>query len=77
MDDHMTDLTINLQQIKILAPWLNQGIQVILVIQVTNHKINRPKHNLAIGELREILKEDVRLQILMVKKDMRLENIYV
>ena len=43
--------------------------------QVVNHKINRPMHNLAIGELREILKEGVRSQILMAKKDLRLDNI--
>lgn len=45
--------------------------------QVTHHKIIRPLHNLAIGELREILKEDVRLQILMAKKDLRLDNIAI
>ncbi|MGJ9459902.1 helix-turn-helix domain-containing protein [Oceanobacillus sp. CF4.6] len=45
--------------------------------QVTKHKINRPMHNLAIGELRELLKEGVRLQVLMAKKDLRLENIAV
>ncbi|WP_249870709.1 helix-turn-helix domain-containing protein [Oceanobacillus saliphilus] len=45
--------------------------------QVTKDKINRPMHNLAIGELRELLKEGVRLQILMAKKDLRLENIAI
>ncbi|WP_087974960.1 helix-turn-helix domain-containing protein [Oceanobacillus rekensis] len=42
---------------------------------ITKQKINRPMHNLAIGELRELLKEGVRSQILMAKKDLRLENI--
>ena len=39
--------------------------------------IHRPKHNLSIGELREILKDSVRSQILTAKKEMRLENIAV
>ncbi|RDW16240.1 helix-turn-helix domain-containing protein [Oceanobacillus chungangensis] len=44
---------------------------------VSTNKIKRPMHNLMIGELRELLKESVRSQILMVAKDMRLENIGV
>lgn len=39
--------------------------------------IHRPKHNLSIGELREILKDSVRMQILDVKKELRLENIAI
>ena len=35
---------------------------------VSTNKINRPMHNLVIGELRELLKESVRSQILMVNK---------
>lgn len=45
--------------------------------QAIHQEIHRPEHNLAIGELREILKEDVRSQILMAKKDLRLENIAI
>ncbi|RDW19038.1 beta-xylosidase [Oceanobacillus arenosus] len=44
---------------------------------VTTSQIHRPKHNLMIGQLRELLKESVRSQILMVAKDIRLENIGV
>ncbi|RLL41315.1 helix-turn-helix domain-containing protein [Oceanobacillus piezotolerans] len=40
-------------------------------------KLHRPKHNLAIGELSELLKEGVRRQILMAKKELRLEYIGV
>ena len=39
--------------------------------------IYRPKHNLSIGELREILKDSVRTQILTAKKDLHLEYIAV
>lgn len=45
--------------------------------QVSPSKINRPIHNLAIGELSELLKEGVRLQVLMAKEEIGLENIAV
>ncbi len=40
------------------------------------HKeISRPKHVVIIRELKELLKEDVRSQILMVKEEMRLDYV--
>jgi len=53
-----------------------QSVELKLDISKTSpSKLNRPKHNLAIGELSELLKEGVRQQILMAKREIRLENI--
>ena len=40
-----------------------------------NTKISRPNHSLIIGELKELLKEDVRSQVLMVKEEMGLDYV--
>lgn len=40
-----------------------------------NKRISRPKHVVIIRELKELLKEDVRTQILMVKEEMRLHYV--
>ncbi|QHS24385.1 helix-turn-helix domain-containing protein [Virgibacillus sp. MSP4-1] len=40
-------------------------------------KVVRPKHNLSVGELREVLKEGVRSQLLMVKEDLGLHYVGV
>ncbi|WP_339230173.1 helix-turn-helix domain-containing protein [Oceanobacillus sp. FSL K6-2867] len=45
--------------------------------QTIPSKISRPIHNLAIGELSELLKEGVRLQVLMAKREIGLDNIAV
>ncbi|WP_156288878.1 helix-turn-helix domain-containing protein [Oceanobacillus salinisoli] len=37
----------------------------------------KPKHNLSIGELREVLRKDVRSQLLAVKKDLGLEFVSI
>lgn len=39
--------------------------------------IHRPQHHLAIGELREILKDGVRQQILMAKQEIQIDQIMV
>ncbi|RHW35013.1 helix-turn-helix domain-containing protein [Lysinibacillus yapensis] len=50
--------------------------ELSLDVTEPNHKeICRPKHTVIIRELKELLKEDVRSQILMVKEEMRLDYI--
>ncbi|WP_077325095.1 helix-turn-helix domain-containing protein [Virgibacillus siamensis] len=45
------------------------------VSQVPEQRIVRPEHNLSVGELREVLKEGVRSQLLMAKKDLGLSYV--
>ena len=40
-----------------------------------NKKLSRPNHVLIIGELKELLKEDVRAQVRMVKEEMHLDYV--
>ncbi len=54
--------------------WRSEEIKID-VAENTEQKIVRPGHNLSVGELREVLKEGVRSQLLMAKKDLGLTYI--
>ncbi|WP_246050097.1 helix-turn-helix transcriptional regulator [Aquibacillus sediminis] len=56
--------------------WLSEEL-TIDVSQTESNKIVRPWHNLWIGELREALKEGVRSQLLMARKDIGLDYVGV
>ncbi|MFC4559313.1 helix-turn-helix domain-containing protein [Virgibacillus kekensis] len=58
------------------SEWRSEELSID-VSQPIEQKIVRPKHNLSVGELREVLKEGVRSQLLMAKKDLGLTYVGV
>lgn len=56
--------------------WRSEEL-TIDVSQSKKYEVERPRHNLSIGELREVMKESVRNQLLMVRKELGLEYVGV
>ncbi|WP_047986206.1 helix-turn-helix domain-containing protein [Ornithinibacillus californiensis] len=60
------------------AEWRTEELTIDISLGSNqNEKIVTPKYNLSIGELKELLREDVRSQILMTKKNLGLDYVGV